>query len=261
MGMDMGMGMRPPPPVRSSTWDRSSSSSTSSSPSPSSSSRPPSSVHSSSLTPLIPPSSAAKDLDYDSSSLTLFWQGQEDSPAGSDELRIARPSAHDYPTLEYNIRQAFHLGHLPIYLSDYDQRPVDASTWTTRDHRRLSALLVHLEPSRQAYRAWKKELEHIPHPDLATNAPEYIQAGGEGHPVLAYALCEFIDNALTAFRARRERLPAFQGRIEIHFIEPTYQHAETKVMDVIITDNGCGMDQKTLSAFARMVSTQPCHSH
>ena len=237
--------------------DRSSTSSPSSS---SSSSSPSASTRRPPVAPLAAPS-PPKDLDYDPAFLTLYWQGEEDSPAGSDEMRIDRPSSFLYTNLERNIRDAFHIPGLPIYLSDYDQRPVDSSTWQTRDYPRLSALLVHLEEHRPLYRAWKKELEHIPHPDLATNAPEYIQAGGEGHPVLAYALCEFIDNALSAFRARRERVPHFQGRIEVHFIEPTDQWAHTKVMDVIITDNGGGMDQKTLSAFARMVSHQPPPPH
>ena len=73
-----------------------------------------------------------------------------------------------------------------------------------------------------------------PHPASVTHPVEYGNLLGAGYPLVPFALCEFIDNALTALRKMRESEPDMQPCIEILFVEPTGEWAASKKMAILI---------------------------
>ena len=97
-------------------------------------------------------------------------------------------------------------------------------------------------------------MAYVPRPDALTHGVEYTNAQRSGLPAVAYALCEFIDNALLALRKSKEREPSLEPHINVLFVEPTWQYAQSQKMCILISDNGCGMNATTLESFARLVS-------
>ena len=122
---------------------------------------------------------------------------------------------------------------VPVFLSDSQLSAVDESSWPS-DVRRVSSLLVFLEPERQPQRRLAKEIEHIPHPAMMTHASELRAAEANGHPAIAYALAEFIDNAMTALRSSRETEPELDDGIDIVFMEHTAMYANERHLSVLI---------------------------
>ena len=82
--------------------------------------------------------------------------------------------------------------------------------------------------------AEQKKMEFVPRPEAVTHAVEYKSAESEGHPAQAWALCEFIDNALSALRKSLETDSSLQSEIKILFVEPTAEYAQTKKMYILI---------------------------
>ena len=77
-------------------------------------------------------------------------------------------------------------------------------------------------------------MDYVPHPDAITIAPEYNIAESEGKPAVPWALCEFIDNALTALRKSMASDSDMKPEIKILFVEPTGEYAATKKMHILI---------------------------
>ena len=80
----------------------------------------------------------------------------------------------------------------------------------------------------------KNDMTFVPHPNAVTHATEYITAEGEGKPAQAYALCEFIDNALTALRKSKEAEQGMEPEIKLLFVEPTGEFSVTKKLFILI---------------------------
>ena len=78
------------------------------------------------------------------------------------------------------------------------------------------------------------KMEFVPRPEAVTHADDYKAAESKGLPAVAYALCEYIDNALTALRRSMQREPRMQPEIRILFVEPTGQYAQKKKMYILI---------------------------